>query len=88
MKITLMTWMVYFPVQDDILLAKSVLLDMLDEFSATTLNTEAKPPPPSVPKPKAPPIEQPDAFSDDDFAKQLQAGMADLIGEFDKSVST
>lgn len=61
---------------------------MLDEFSATTLNTEAKPPPPSVPKPKeAPAIEQSDAFSDEDFAKQLQAGMADLIGEFDKSVS-
>jgi peroxin-19 len=27
-----------------------------------------------------------DAFSEEDFAKQLQAGMADLLGELDKSV--
>lgn len=65
-----------------------MLLDMLDEFSATTLNTEVKPPPPSVPKPKEPTNEPADSFSEDDFAKELQAGMADLIGEFDKSVST
>ena len=27
-----------------------------------------------------------DEFSEEDFAKQLQAGMADLLGELDKSV--
>lgn len=28
-----------------------------------------------------------DEFSDEEFAKQLQAGMADLLGELEKSVS-
>lgn len=28
-----------------------------------------------------------DAFSEEEFAKQLQAGMADLLGELEKSVS-
>jgi len=60
---------------------------MLDEFSATKIDTEAKPPPPTVPKPKAPAAEPEDNLAGDDFAKQLQAGMADLIGEFDKNVS-
>jgi peroxin-19 len=27
-----------------------------------------------------------DLLGDEDFAKQLQAGMADLLGEFDKNV--
>ncbi|KAH7356669.1 Pex19 protein family-domain-containing protein [Rhexocercosporidium sp. MPI-PUGE-AT-0058] len=58
--------------------------DMLDEF------TPSKPePPPSSSKPtKAPttttnPIA--DGISDEDFAKQLQAGMAELMGELDTS---
>lgn len=54
---------------------------MLDEFSATKLDTEAKP------KEKEPTKEQAESFSEDDFAKQLQADMANLLGEFDKSVS-
>lgn len=34
---------------------------------------------------KGPSLE--DAFSEEEFAKQLQAGMADLLGELEKSVS-
>lgn len=54
---------------------------MLDEFSA------AKPPPPSQQKPKEPAVDESDPFSSSDFAKQLQAGMADLMGQLDESVS-
>ncbi|KAF4971426.1 hypothetical protein FSARC_1735 [Fusarium sarcochroum] len=66
--------------------------DMLDEFSAVQID-QAKPaeaPPPSkpdVPKEstsgKQP--EPEDAFSEEEFAKQLQAGMADLLGELEQS---
>lgn len=72
---------------------------MLDEFSAIKVDPK-KPAPPSTaeasqPKPEAaasgssaeakPEAEA--ALSEDDFAKQLQAGMADLLGELEKSVS-
>lgn len=55
---------------------------MLDEFTPETKK-------PTIPagKPKAP-AEDPllgDEVSDDDFANQLQAGMADLLGELDSS---
>ena len=65
-------------------------LDMLEDFSAVKIDPKAPAVPqvkptaagPSVPEPK---LE--DILSDDDFAKQLQAGMADLLGEMENSVS-
>ncbi|OAQ75285.1 Pex19 protein [Purpureocillium lilacinum] len=74
--------------------------DMLDEFSSVKLNAgeTAKPadaaPSSSTPKSPAPgPVPgatdsqtvADDGFSEEDFAKQLQAGMADLLGELEKS---
>ncbi|EFY92930.1 peroxin [Metarhizium acridum CQMa 102] len=72
--------------------------DMLDEFSTVKLEDGAnKPiesgsagPSTSTPKPgDAAPKESPAAgeepFSEEDFAKQLQAGMADLLGELEQS---
>lgn len=68
--------------------------DMLEEFSAVKLD-QTKPPgaaaaassKPEVPKGSAsgkqPEVE--DAFSEDEFARQLQAGMADLLGELEQS---
>lgn len=72
---------------------------MLNEFSATKLDQNssstparttgsAKPEP--SPKPAAPAAAVPSGLDDDfseEFAKQLQAGMADLLGELEKSVS-
>lgn len=68
---------------------------MLDEFSAVKIDSK-KPEAPSEPgRPPAaaatatsdePKLEDP--LSDDEFAKQLQAGMADLLGEVEDSVST
>ncbi|KAL3424445.1 pex19 family protein [Phlyctema vagabunda] len=61
--------------------------DMLDEFSATKLE-ESKATAPSASttarKPQLP-AEEVEGISDDDFAKQLQAGMADLLGELETS---
>ncbi|CCF35598.1 Pex19 protein family [Colletotrichum higginsianum] len=71
--------------------------DMLDDFAAVNVNTK-KPEQPvassaSGPgKPAAVAEDEVDEktleemLSSDDFAKQLQAGMADLIGEFEKNV--
>ncbi|UNI15837.1 Peroxisome chaperone and import receptor [Purpureocillium takamizusanense] len=74
--------------------------DMLDEFSSVKLDAgkTAKSadaaPPTSAPKSPAPgpapgttdsQSTAEDGFSEDDFAKQLQAGMADLLGELEKS---
>ena len=74
---------------------------MVDEFSSVKLNAgeTAKPadaaPSSSAPKSPAPgPVPgatdsqtvADDGFSEEDFAKQLQAGMADLLGELEKSV--
>ncbi|KAI1071227.1 hypothetical protein LB507_009731 [Fusarium sp. FIESC RH6] len=67
--------------------------DMLDEFSAVKID-QPKPAEtaasskPEVPKNPAPSGKQPeveDAFSEEEFAKQLQAGMADLLGELEQS---
>jgi peroxin-19 len=68
---------------------------MLDEFSTVKIDqpktveasSSSKP---EVPKDPAPSGKQPevdDAFSEEEFAKQLQAGMADLLGELEQSVS-
>lgn len=74
---------------------------MLDEFSAVKLDSskksgeapaqaEASQPKPesksATPAPEASAGLE-DAFSEEEFAKQLQAGMADLLGELEKSVS-
>lgn len=74
--------------------------DMLDDFSTVRLDSKkpeqlcsGKPAQPEGPPPpaassstkKEPSIEE--DFSEEEFAKQLQAGMADLLGELEKSVS-
>lgn len=75
---------------------------MLDDFSAVKLNKKPDDPssstptaapvnPDSLPKPAAAPLSgvEPsadDSFSEEDFAKQLQAGMAELLGDLDKNV--
>jgi len=74
--------------------------DMLEEFSAVKVDSSKKPaevPPQAeasqpkpesksaTPAPEAPPAGLEDAFSEEEFAKQLQAGMADLLGELEKS---
>lgn len=57
--------------------------DMLDEF--TPLNPTADAPSTSGPgRPATAPTAE-EGLSDDDFAKQLQAGMADLLGELETS---
>ncbi|KAK3942300.1 Pex19 protein family-domain-containing protein [Diplogelasinospora grovesii] len=64
--------------------------DFLDEFSAVKVDSK-KPEVPSGPgRPDAGSAPAKDAapedvLSDDDFAKQLQAGMADLLGELENS---
>ncbi|KAL2073164.1 hypothetical protein VTL71DRAFT_10488 [Oculimacula yallundae] len=79
------------PIQQDVATTEDVpdpdeddlddLDDMLDEF------TPSKPEPPSTSKPTSVPstASNPiaDGISDEDFAKQLQAGMAELMGELD-----
>ncbi|ERT02951.1 peroxin-19 [Sporothrix schenckii 1099-18] len=68
--------------------------DLLDDFSAAKIETKTPAAPaaaaPSIPAPTLPPGLEGDEnleelLNDDDFAKQLQAGMADLIGEIEKS---
>ncbi|KAF5010341.1 hypothetical protein FDECE_3502 [Fusarium decemcellulare] len=67
--------------------------DMLDDFSAVKLDSKkptetAGPSSTEAPKEPASSGKQPeadDAFSEEEFAKQLQAGMADLLGELEKS---
>ncbi|CAM1500938.1 Fc.00g101000.m01.CDS01 [Cosmosporella sp. VM-42] len=69
--------------------------DMLDEFS--TVNLSSKKPEPARPA-KLEPAKEPvptssaakeptddDTFSEEEFAQQLQAGMADLLGEMDQN---
>lgn len=65
--------------------------DMLEEFSSVKVDSK-KPELVSGPGRPAPadPSDEPkldDLLSDDEFAKQLQAGMADLLGEVESSVS-
>jgi len=64
---------------------------MLDEFSAVKIDSKRPDVPPAPGRPAAvntssqePKLE--DILSDDEFAKQLQAGMADLLGEMENSV--
>ncbi len=59
---------------------------MLDEFSSVKLVADK--PEPSRPPPEAAAASAADeqVLSEDDFAKQLQAGMADLLGELGDSV--
>ncbi|KEY73714.1 hypothetical protein S7711_06290 [Stachybotrys chartarum IBT 7711] len=68
--------------------------DMLDDFA--TVKLQSKSPAPTVPaerleaapKPAAAPVAEPALEQDpseEDFAKQLQAGMASLLGELEKS---
>ncbi|PHH92145.1 hypothetical protein CDD83_8713 [Cordyceps sp. RAO-2017] len=69
--------------------------DMLDDFSTVKLdsNKAVQPPAPSAAEAKSPdpaatepaPPKPEESFSEDEFAKQLQAGMADLLGELEKS---
>ncbi|KAF5001700.1 hypothetical protein FGRMN_868 [Fusarium graminum] len=68
--------------------------DMLDEFSAVKLDQAksseagAASSGPEVTKDSGPPGKQAEveeAFSEEEFAKQLQAGMADLLGELEQS---
>ncbi|ETS81689.1 hypothetical protein PFICI_06691 [Pestalotiopsis fici W106-1] len=77
--------------------------DLLDEFSAakvttTTTATTAAPSSTSKPatNPKGPtiptlttdvPVADPNDLSDEEFQRQLQAGMAELMGEYDEDVS-
>lgn len=79
-----------------ILWSDANLADLLDDFSAAKIETKAPAAPvaaaPTIPAPTLPPGLEDDEnleelLNDDDFAKQLQAGMADLIGEIEKSVS-
>jgi peroxin-19 len=71
------------------------MTDMLDEFSATKLDTNEEAPKASGPgRPSAAGADVPrdllgiEGLTDDDFAKQLQAGMADLLGEVQNNVRT
>ena len=59
---------------------------MLDEFSSVKLVADK--PEPSRPPPETAAASAADegVLSEDDFAKQLQAGMADLLGELGDSV--
>ncbi|KAH6985817.1 Pex19 protein [Ilyonectria sp. MPI-CAGE-AT-0026] len=65
---------------------------MLDDFSTVKIDPKQSVEPPSPGKSEVPKDaasgKQPDlddAFTEEDFAKQLQAGMADLLGELEKS---
>ena len=68
---------------------------MLDEFSATKIDTNEEAPKASGPgRPSAAAADVPkdplgiEGLTDDDFAIQLQAGMADLLGEMQNNVRT
>lgn len=67
---------------------------MLDEFSTVKLDSKkpevpaagpGRPAAASMPEAK-PKTEEDPLAGDDDFAKQLQAGMAELMGEIESSV--
>jgi peroxin-19 len=64
---------------------------MLDEFSATKIDTKGEAPKasgPGRPSATAPPTDHfgIEGVMEDDFANQLQAGMADLLGELQTNV--
>ena len=59
---------------------------MLDEFSAVNIESKEPEVAPGPGRPVSTGIGasvEEDTVSDDDFAKQLQAGMAGLLGEFE-----
>ena len=58
--------------------------DMLDEFSSSKAEPKAASHPTGPGRPQPDPAAT-TGISDDDFAKQLQAGMADLLGELETS---
>jgi peroxin-19 len=67
---------------------------MLDEFSTVKIDSKkpevaSGPGRPEEPAKATAPPEPPndEALSDEDFAKQLQAGMADLLGDLQSNVS-
>ncbi len=66
-------------------------LDMLDDFSAMKLASKEPEAAPSGPgRPSVAVEDEPgleDELSEEDFAKHLQAGMADLLGGMDDEVS-
>jgi peroxin-19 len=69
------------------------MTDMLDEFSSTKIDTNEEAPKASGPgRPSVTTTGVPkdplgiEGLTDDDFAKQLQAGMADLLGEMQNNV--
>jgi peroxin-19 len=59
---------------------------MLDEFSAVKLEASKPAAPSAQPEPAAATVTDEQVLSEDDFAQQLQAGMADLLGELGDSV--
>ncbi|KAL1304844.1 hypothetical protein AAFC00_003769 [Neodothiora populina] len=70
------------PDEDDL----SDLDDMLDDFSTTTLkDTKPTNPAPATAAPPKPASAPQASTEDDDFAKELQAGMASLLGQFDQN---
>ena len=56
---------------------------MLDEFSSSKPESRAAAQPNGPGRPQ--PVPAPEGISDDEFAKQLQAGMTDLLGELETS---
>ncbi|KAK4237431.1 Pex19 protein family-domain-containing protein [Achaetomium macrosporum] len=58
--------------------------EILDEFSAVKIDAK-KEAPSAPPQQGAASITEEEVLSEDDFAKQLQAGMADLLGELENS---
>ncbi|KAK4121350.1 Pex19-domain-containing protein [Parathielavia appendiculata] len=59
--------------------------EMLHEFSAAKIDTKKPEEPAEPPKPAAATATEEESLLDDDFAKQLQAGMAELLGDLDNS---
>ncbi|KAK3307959.1 Pex19 protein family-domain-containing protein [Chaetomium strumarium] len=59
--------------------------EMLDEFSAVRIDAKRPEAPSGPPQQGAAGVKEDQVLSEDDFAKQLQAGMADLLGELESS---
>ena len=62
-------------------------IDMLDDFAAVKVDAKKQEVSSAPAQPAAASVSEEPVLSEDDFAKQLQAGMADLLGELDNSVS-
>lgn len=59
----------------------------MDDFSAVKIDAKKPEAPARPPQPSVATDAEDQSLSDDEFAKQLQAGMADLLGELETSVS-